>query len=1330
MSKKKVPKNTFYGLVGGFFSQKKKMILGNVKHSSNERDISLVKLGSGGMYLDMDSESSCGKDNMVLKSINSGSLLDLAATTSKAKRVNSNMVFGSLLGSPNYDIDEEAELLPPPLISVKKLFALDINFSVVEGKSATAKTQFIRKIFSTTIVIKKILMDTPKKMIVTALIGMWQKAVVKFTELEQSFLIGKNLVHMAMAVEDHDTWMFRDCFKALLFTLPIGTTAYNLGTFLEEAGWTWLDLVQCEKCGRFKHSALECNASDTLVSALSKKTYKKTASDKNRVWLTKLYVKKNVPISCPAAFGGKSWTQIVSSVSSSGGLLFEFGSGSGSFSSGVSDMVIFTSGLEKSFLGAGVTVIMNEYLTWYISKMEKVPGWIISIRLLFKDNISISIVDLYAGASFVSRFSQASVINFFIAKAVNSSTFVILGRNFNENRKEKNANVKIERTIDFIFVNCNLSSAVAGHEVNSVVKFFNTNHQAVSVLIGLRGLVDSDLNSLHKQANSNKEYSSDKFAIALPEFNLTKDLGDLNMMWDILRKAVVMLADKIFSKYWFSDFKCTRNKYSSKFFRLELLVAKIVKSLSLGYTVDFACFLYTWSGFNKTEAFEFETLINNNVGTKVALWYLTGVKKKYHKSKYYESKMARDDSIRKAIDKHMENFSSDKGCMIQSVLDQPVQKVMLNHLIVNNNLILDPCDINAFADVISDFSLNELLVVVSNLLDNKAARLSDITNELFEWFIGNLQHVSNSDNEDTLTNTKPIALIKTAHKVLSKLLSDKISLACSKFDVLQSNNFSVLKGMSTLSPIFAVGSVVKDALEKGREAYNSVEWHHLKNSLNRIKMCPCFVKFFENIHNGWINYVITDFELTSGYTVHDGLDQSEVFSLLLWKIFYDSLLCEVKKFEYVYDYKIESRFFICTGKPDFGSNKVFFMAVGAFSILNIASKFFCVNDISINTDKTVAIPINKKRLSCPSIAKTHLDLKFFTNLVLRKANKLLKKSLKLKTNLPKNFPTKAFYHPGLYNMPENSLANFVFFANSVSILGDLFEHHAMNLQTISWLPRNPLNFPIMLPGNPVDCFLAGIINILSSYGLSLGSSTTNVFHVSSKVAAADVLRLNKIWDNLREPAFEPLWQKRLDPRRPTSDWFISLVEFIESGGLIGGSDSSYLLSSKFFSYNTGYIRDCLRQVGSDVIPIYTNSSVRNFSSFGASGGTAAYFPSADIGVGIRVFNLLSSMLAEMQAITLVLDCVPNYSSVMLFTNSQALLDLCVTSKKNAGWSVKDHAGIVGNKCANFFAGAATGSSFILPVKTSHHFLSIEGRPLSGNAYHMARRLYEAVNLVR
>ncbi|KAG9291357.1 hypothetical protein G9A89_003461 [Geosiphon pyriformis] len=192
---------------------------------------------------------------------------------------------------------------------------------------------------------------------------------------------------------------------------------------------------------------------------------------------------------------------------------------------------IFSSGLDKGFFGAEVAIIMNNSLAHYVSKVEEVSGRVISVCLLFKDKLSVTVLGLYAGASSGTRFGQALEINSFIVRALNSSTFVVLDGNFNEDNSRKSASFRfclnlglvnsfgahllvrvptwnnsrgIEKTIDYIFVSDSLSSAVAGRIVTSVSDYFDTDHKAVMVSVGLGELLDIQLNGLHKQANKDQ----------------------------------------------------------------------------------------------------------------------------------------------------------------------------------------------------------------------------------------------------------------------------------------------------------------------------------------------------------------------------------------------------------------------------------------------------------------------------------------------------------------------------------------------------------------------------------------------------------------------------------------------------------------------------------------------------------------------------------------------------------------------------------------------------------------------------------------------------------
>ncbi|KAG9305493.1 hypothetical protein G9A89_006463 [Geosiphon pyriformis] len=96
-----------------------------------------------------------------------------------------------------------------------------------------------------------------------------------------------------------------------------------------------MDLVHCKKCGHFGHSALKY---DMPTVSTSRPLYPviKIHSEECYLQLAKLYVKKSVSISYSAAFGDKSWVQVILLASSSGGSHFNSGSESGSPSPNIS----------------------------------------------------------------------------------------------------------------------------------------------------------------------------------------------------------------------------------------------------------------------------------------------------------------------------------------------------------------------------------------------------------------------------------------------------------------------------------------------------------------------------------------------------------------------------------------------------------------------------------------------------------------------------------------------------------------------------------------------------------------------------------------------------------------------------------------------------------------------------------------------------------------------------------------------------------------------------------------------------------------------------------
>ncbi|KAG9297787.1 hypothetical protein G9A89_011302 [Geosiphon pyriformis] len=592
------------------------------------------------------------------------------------------------------------------------------------------------------------------------------------------------------------------------------------------------------------------------------------------------------------------------------------------------DIRIFSSDLDKEFFGAGVAIIMDNVLAHHVFKVEKISSWVILVHLLFKDKLSVTILGLYAGVSSEKKFSQALEVNSFITRALNSSTFVVLGGNFNENNSKKSASFRfcldlglanlfnahllvrasmwsnlwgIEKTIDYIFVNDSLSSAVADQIIASVSDYFDTNHRAVVVSVGLGGLLDVQLNDQWKFKIAGadgpkwacfKEYSSVRFSSVSKEF-LVANIGFV--------RSNVLLTNNL-----------------QNFFKLELLVAKLMKSLQSNNASKSGFLLNAWLIADKSKALEVQNMLNSSASGVEIFVCLSRFRKSYHCSKIHETKAAEAATIRHVIDKKMENFCMNKGSMIRSILDKLFCKVVLDHLVVDDELILDSSEVkfkvdmimkgwtrkqsastplsapwarqyallqyvddNAFSGIMDVIDFDELFQVVKYLPDKKAAGLSDKIPVLWrKVWVSIIPKPYNWDG--VLTNTCPIALIKTACKILSKILSDRISFAYSKFGVLYGDNFSVLHGTSTQSSIFAVGSVVENALEKGREvwlvlqdmhkAYDLVGWYYLEASLWHVKMYDRFIEFFGEIHKDRFNCVIMDFGLSNDYQMLNGLD--------------------------------------------------------------------------------------------------------------------------------------------------------------------------------------------------------------------------------------------------------------------------------------------------------------------------------------------------------------------------------------------------------------------------------------------------------------------------
>ncbi|KAG9293722.1 hypothetical protein G9A89_019059 [Geosiphon pyriformis] len=373
------------------------------------------------------------------------------------------------------------------------------------------------------------------------------------------------------------------------------------------------------------------------------------------------------------------------------------------------EVKVFSSGLDKGFLGAGVAIIINTSLACHVCKVSKVSGWLLSVKLLFKNKLSVPILGLYAGAFLAQRQSMNPYL-------------VVLGGDFNENGFQRCASFK--KYLDFGLVNSLGESSFVKMPtwINSwgMVKIINFLFVSSNLVNAVVDYVGSDIENFKNATLANAGMFFNKFTVAVKFSNL-----------DAIKK-------------WFKDFDSVFTKVSSKFHKLELLVLKIVKASREGNVVSFVSLIKCWDSLNSIKASIVQDLINSGVTSSHIYFVFSNMRKSYCVSKLAKSLATKEVNIRAAINKRIESFETDKGHTIKSVLECPFHKVVLDYLVSDSvkskmDVIMEDWtkkhDMSyqywllgyvfdeVFSGVMCSIEFNELFDVISDLLDGKTAGL-------------------------------------------------------------------------------------------------------------------------------------------------------------------------------------------------------------------------------------------------------------------------------------------------------------------------------------------------------------------------------------------------------------------------------------------------------------------------------------------------------------------------------------------------------------------------------------------------------------------------------
>ena len=168
------------------------------------------------------------------------------------------------------------------------------------------------------------------------------------------------------------------------------------------------------------------------------------------------------------------------------------------------------------------------------------------------------------------------------------------------------------------------------------------------------------------------------------------------------------------------------------------------------------------------------------------------------------------------------------------------------------------------------------------------------------------------------------------------------------------------------------------------KAYNSVNFTLFKHALFHFSLPLSTINILSDLLTDRHNQVITNLGLTSSYSVHNGIDQDETITLLLWCIYYDPLI------SYIYSntpgYKLQSSWTTnlklqtsnllqkkCSVLAYMDDTLWIASSQSELShILSIAESFYTMANIQVNPSKSILVTNNPPPHYTPIFYNNHL----------------------------------------------------------------------------------------------------------------------------------------------------------------------------------------------------------------------------------------------------------------------------------------------------------------------------------------------------------------------
>jgi len=243
---------------------------------------------------------------------------------------------------------------------------------------------------------------------------------------------------------------------------------------------------------------------------------------------------------------------------------------------------------------------------------------------------------------------------------------------------------------------------------------------------------------------------------------------------------------------------------------------------------------------------------------------------------------------------------------LQHVNDSIYQSLMDPPTFGEWNEALNKCSLNTAPGIsgITYLLIKKLHPSVHELLRSFAGKLYSTALIPTDWKTSQIFPIPKpTDWEFNLEKTRPIILLECLRKLTVRVINTRLARLCLEHNILRGPNFGGLPGGHTKTPIHVLHNVMEDAkinkkvlwvaFQDMSKAFDSIGIVPLRQALNRIRLSPLAIDFIINLFQHRKMKVITKYGLSDELQAMDGIDQGEVISPLIWRIFYDPLLCRI-----------------------------------------------------------------------------------------------------------------------------------------------------------------------------------------------------------------------------------------------------------------------------------------------------------------------------------------------------------------------------------------------------------------------------------------------------